>query len=207
MVTIHNHADQFHLTLWDLIKTFWHHWLARNSCTLLKPQTFGSRSKRLGMSSLIYQRLRLLLLESLVATRMALPCFCQLSLNTTDPSDVVDWYCQLLLLSNLFIKIFISLNFDLTNLKHCFSMSIRCSSLYLEEFRRTNPGVLANGKNIVGDVFIHPSAKIHPTAKVSCNLLLASLGFESDKFDIHAILKISPGSSDVPCYNMLSDQK
>ncbi|CAM6082001.1 unnamed protein product [Calypogeia fissa] len=52
-------------------------------------------------------------------------------------------------------------------------MSIRCSSLYLEEFRKTNPGVLAKGKNIVGDVSIHPSAKIHPTAKIGPNVSIS----------------------------------
>lgn len=50
-------------------------------------------------------------------------------------------------------------------------MSLKCSSLYLSQFRFTSSHLLANGdgiKNatIVGDVYIHPSAKVHPTAKV-----------------------------------------
>lgn len=50
-------------------------------------------------------------------------------------------------------------------------MSLKCSSLYLSQFRFTSSHLLASGdgiKNatIVGDVYIHPSAKVHPTAKV-----------------------------------------
>lgn len=58
------------------------------------------------------------------------------------------------------------MKYEVTGCLLSLSMSIRCSSLYLEEYRRSNPGLLAKGKNIVGDVFIHPSAKIHSTAKV-----------------------------------------
>lgn len=51
-------------------------------------------------------------------------------------------------------------------------MALRCSGLYLAQYRRTNPALLATGDGpgrpaIVGDVYVHPSAKIHPTAKVS----------------------------------------
>jgi mannose-1-phosphate guanylyltransferase len=51
-------------------------------------------------------------------------------------------------------------------------MALRCSGLYLAQYRRTNPNLLASGDGpntatIVGDVYVHPSAKIHPTAKVS----------------------------------------
>ena len=51
-------------------------------------------------------------------------------------------------------------------------MSLRCSELYLSQFRLTSPQVLASGDGtksarVTGDVFIHPSAKVHPTAKVS----------------------------------------
>lgn len=50
-------------------------------------------------------------------------------------------------------------------------MSLKCSGLYLAQFRLTSPNLLASGdgtKNatIIGDVYVHPSAKIHPTAKV-----------------------------------------
>lgn len=52
-----------------------------------------------------------------------------------------------------------------------FRMSLRCSELYLSQFRRTTPHLLATGDgtrspSITGDVFIHPSAKVHVTAKV-----------------------------------------
>lgn len=51
-------------------------------------------------------------------------------------------------------------------------MSLRCSSLYLAQYRVTMPELLATGDGkrsptIVGDVFIHRSAKVHPTAKVT----------------------------------------
>lgn len=55
-----------------------------------------------------------------------------------------------------------------------FRISIKCSALYLAQFRIASPDLLAKGdgtKNatVVGDVCIHPSAKVHPTAKViSC---------------------------------------
>ena len=50
-------------------------------------------------------------------------------------------------------------------------MSLRCSSLYLAQYRITMPELLATGDGrrsptIIGDVFIHRSAKVHPTAKV-----------------------------------------
>ena len=50
-------------------------------------------------------------------------------------------------------------------------MSLKCSSLYLSQFRYTSPHLLASGDGtksatILGDVYIHPSAKVHPTAKV-----------------------------------------
>lgn len=50
-------------------------------------------------------------------------------------------------------------------------MSLRCSALYLAQFRSTSPHILANGDGtnsatVTGDVYIHPSAKVHPTAKV-----------------------------------------
>ncbi|CAD5183680.1 unnamed protein product [Musa acuminata subsp. malaccensis] len=50
-------------------------------------------------------------------------------------------------------------------------ISIKCSALYLAQYRYTTPHLLASGDGtksatIIGDVFIHPSAKVHPTAKV-----------------------------------------
>lgn len=50
-------------------------------------------------------------------------------------------------------------------------MSLKCSGLYLAQFRYTSPDLLADGDgtkraSIVGDVYVHPSAKVHPTAKV-----------------------------------------
>lgn len=62
-----------------------------------------------------------------------------------------------------------------------FRMSLKCSALYLAQFRLTSPHLLASGDgvksaNIVGDVYVHPSAKIHPTAKVllSFHLLITA---------------------------------
>jgi len=54
---------------------------------------------------------------------------------------------------------------------HC-RMSLKCSGLYLAQFRFTSPHLLAGGDGsktatIVDDVYIHPSAKVHPTAKAS----------------------------------------
>lgn len=48
-------------------------------------------------------------------------------------------------------------------------MSLKCSALYLSQFRHNSPDLLATGTRsltIVGDVYVHPSAKVHPTAKV-----------------------------------------
>ncbi|XP_045818622.1 mannose-1-phosphate guanyltransferase alpha-like isoform X1 [Trifolium pratense] len=50
-------------------------------------------------------------------------------------------------------------------------MSIKCSALYLSQFRHTAPHLLENGDGIkkaciIGDVYIHPSAKVHPSAKI-----------------------------------------
>lgn len=58
-------------------------------------------------------------------------------------------------------------------------MSLKCSGLYLHQFRVTSPHVLANGDGtksatIIGDVFIHPSAKIHPTAKIGPNVSISA---------------------------------
>lgn len=58
-------------------------------------------------------------------------------------------------------------------------MSLKCSSLYLSQFRTTLPHLLASGdgtKNalIIGDVYIHPSAKVHPSAKIGPNVSLSA---------------------------------
>ncbi|KAL2623692.1 hypothetical protein R1flu_003897 [Riccia fluitans] len=66
-------------------------------------------------------------------------------------------------------------------------MSLRCSSLYLEEYRRTSPDLLAKGDNIIGDVFIHPSARIHPSAKIGPNV------------SISANARIGPGARLIGC--------
>ncbi|KAL5544339.1 hypothetical protein UlMin_008123 [Ulmus minor] len=58
-------------------------------------------------------------------------------------------------------------------------MSLKCSALYLAQFRFTSPHLLASGDgvksaNIVGDVYVHPSAKIHPTAKIGPNVSISA---------------------------------
>ncbi|CAL9199133.1 unnamed protein product [Musa hybrid cultivar] len=58
-------------------------------------------------------------------------------------------------------------------------MSLRCSELYLSQFRRTAPHLLATGDgtrspSITGDVFIHPSAKVHVTAKIGPNVSVSA---------------------------------
>ncbi|KAI3937605.1 hypothetical protein MKW92_025280 [Papaver armeniacum] len=58
-------------------------------------------------------------------------------------------------------------------------MSLKCSSLYLSHLRFTSPQLLANGNGttsatIVGDVYVHPSAKIHPTAKIGPNVSISA---------------------------------
>ncbi|KAM0951439.1 putative mannose-1-phosphate guanylyltransferase [Dioscorea sansibarensis] len=58
-------------------------------------------------------------------------------------------------------------------------MSLKCSALYLHQFRYTSPHLLANGNDtkraaITGDVYIHPSAKVHPTAKIGPNVSISA---------------------------------
>ncbi|KAK4417723.1 Mannose-1-phosphate guanyltransferase alpha [Sesamum alatum] len=58
-------------------------------------------------------------------------------------------------------------------------MSIKCSALYLAQFRFTSPHLLASGDGkrnatVVGDVYIHPSAKVHPTAKIGPNVSISA---------------------------------
>ncbi|XP_010272083.1 PREDICTED: mannose-1-phosphate guanyltransferase alpha [Nelumbo nucifera] len=58
-------------------------------------------------------------------------------------------------------------------------MSLRCSALYLTQFRFTSPHLLAQGdgaKNatIIGNVYVHPSAKVHPTAKIGPDVSISA---------------------------------
>ncbi|KAI3985194.1 hypothetical protein MKX01_015128 [Papaver californicum] len=58
-------------------------------------------------------------------------------------------------------------------------MSLKCSALYLSQFRHTSPHLLATGDGtksatIIGDVYIHPSAKVHPTAKIGPNVSISA---------------------------------
>ncbi|KZV56549.1 mannose-1-phosphate guanyltransferase alpha-like [Dorcoceras hygrometricum] len=58
-------------------------------------------------------------------------------------------------------------------------MSLKCSGLYLAQFRFTSPHLLATGDGtkkatISGDVYIHPSAKVHPTAKIGPNVSISA---------------------------------
>ena len=70
-------------------------------------------------------------------------------------------------------------------------MSLKCSALYLAQFRFTSPHLLASGNGtksayIVGDVYIHPSAKVHPTAKVIFSPFLYICTFHLNKLVNHA---------------------
>ncbi|KAF3796519.1 Mannose-1-phosphate guanyltransferase alpha [Nymphaea thermarum] len=58
-------------------------------------------------------------------------------------------------------------------------MSLRCSSLYLSQFGHTCPNLLASGDGksgatIIGNVYIHPSAKVHHTAKIGPNVSISA---------------------------------
>ncbi|KAI5072387.1 hypothetical protein GOP47_0012493 [Adiantum capillus-veneris] len=58
-------------------------------------------------------------------------------------------------------------------------MSLRCSALYLAQYRQTAPEFLAKGDGVrsatyIGDVYVHPSAKVHPTAKVGPNVSISA---------------------------------
>ncbi|KAB2022938.1 hypothetical protein ERO13_D07G224300v2 [Gossypium hirsutum] len=58
-------------------------------------------------------------------------------------------------------------------------MSLKCSGLYLAQFRYTSPDLLAGGDgtksaSILGDVYVHPSAKVHPTAKIGPNVSISA---------------------------------
>uniref|UniRef100_A0A5B7AHR1 Putative mannose-1-phosphate guanyltransferase alpha n=1 Tax=Davidia involucrata TaxID=16924 RepID=A0A5B7AHR1_DAVIN len=58
-------------------------------------------------------------------------------------------------------------------------MSLKCSALYLAQFRFTSPHLLASGDGtksatIIGDVYVHPSAKVHPTAKIGPDVSISA---------------------------------
>ncbi|KAH9306604.1 hypothetical protein KI387_011008, partial [Taxus chinensis] len=58
-------------------------------------------------------------------------------------------------------------------------MSLRCSSLYLKQYRLNTPKLLSNGDatvtaNIIDDVYVHPSSKVHPTAKIGPNVSISA---------------------------------
>ncbi|KAM7268182.1 hypothetical protein ACFE04_010348 [Oxalis oulophora] len=71
-------------------------------------------------------------------------------------------------------------------------MSLKCSALYLAQYRVTLPKILASGDGVkkakvVGDVYIHPSAKVHPTAKIGPNV------------SISANVRVGPGVRLIDC--------
>ncbi|KAL1318057.1 mannose-1-phosphate guanyltransferase alpha [Arachis ipaensis] len=58
-------------------------------------------------------------------------------------------------------------------------ISLKCSELYLAQYRHTSPHLLSSGDGtrsatIVGDVYIHPSAKVHPSAKIGPNASISA---------------------------------
>lgn len=57
-------------------------------------------------------------------------------------------------------------------------MSLQCSKLYLSQLRKVSPELLAKpgdgSPTLVGDVYIHPSAKVHPSAKLGPNVSIAA---------------------------------
>ncbi|KAL0898054.1 hypothetical protein Bca101_082015 [Brassica carinata] len=71
--------------------------------------------------------------------------------------------------------------------------SLKCSDLYLAQFRETCPRLLASGDGtnkkpmIVGDVYIHPSVKLHPSAKIGPNV------------SISANVRVGPGARLINC--------
>ncbi|CAN0857553.1 Mannose-1-phosphate guanyltransferase alpha [Linum grandiflorum] len=58
-------------------------------------------------------------------------------------------------------------------------ISLKCSALYLAQFRARDPSLLAGGDGtksakMIGDVYVHPSAKLHPTAKIGPNVSISA---------------------------------
>ncbi|KAF6143300.1 hypothetical protein GIB67_039083 [Kingdonia uniflora] len=71
-------------------------------------------------------------------------------------------------------------------------MSLKCSGLYLSQYQLSYPHLLSNGDGtksatIIGDVYVHPSAKVHPTAKIGPNV------------SISANARIGPGARLISC--------
>ena len=62
------------------------------------------------------------------------------------------------------------------------SLSLKASENYLSLYHTTNPTLLAQSGGVTGsvkgDVFVHPSAKVSPTAKV-CIILGVFFSFPS----------------------------
>ncbi|RYR08394.1 hypothetical protein Ahy_B05g076064 isoform B [Arachis hypogaea] len=64
-------------------------------------------------------------------------------------------------------------------LQYATRISLKCSELYLAQYRHTSPHLLSSGDGtrsatIVGDVYIHPSAKVHPSAKIGPNASISA---------------------------------
>ncbi|XP_074567736.1 uncharacterized protein LOC141824360 [Curcuma longa] len=58
-------------------------------------------------------------------------------------------------------------------------ISLKCSALYLARYCFTSPNLLPTGDgtktaSIIGDVYIHPSAKVHPNAKIGRNVSISA---------------------------------
>ena len=50
--------------------------------------------------------------------------------------------------------------------------AVSASDFYLGNWRKNDAENLANGKNIIGDVFIHPSAKVDENAVIGPNVAI-----------------------------------
>jgi mannose-1-phosphate guanylyltransferase len=50
--------------------------------------------------------------------------------------------------------------------------AVTASSLYLNQYKKTHPELLAKGPNLLGPVYVDPSAEIDPTAKVGPNVAI-----------------------------------
>ncbi|KAG6469127.1 hypothetical protein ZIOFF_073825 [Zingiber officinale] len=80
-------------------------------------------------------------------------------------------------------------------------ISLKCSALYLAQYRYTSPNLLASGDgtktaSIIGDVYIHPSAKVHPSAKL---MWLHSLEQIGPNVSISANARIGAGVRLISC--------
>lgn len=58
----------------------------------------------------------------------------------------------------------------------CCSATVSANRLYLENYQRVSPAVLAgksdNGPTIIDPVFVHPTARVHPTAVLGPNVTI-----------------------------------